>query len=214
MDQSLIKLLKRENKKITKLRFQLGWWGFIVFSITYTLGMVIISFAAPESAHYWLCFWIGFILLIFSIVFFFYFNKALTTKVNIKLKANSEKDYTKQVIKENLISHGYYHLELLETLVTTFESKNKDKINAALLITLIIFVVSPTWNLILDTAYKNSQQISIIFILTFLMIGIVFFSYLVIKAFISYKYSLDNYMITQLKEISTECLFEKINKGI
>ncbi|EAD9170197.1 hypothetical protein AOE63_14605, partial [Listeria monocytogenes] len=94
----------------------------------------------------------------------------------------------------------------------TFESRYKNKINAAIIISLVIFVVSPTWGLLLNIAYSKDNKISVIFLLTLLMIGIVFFIYSLIKIFTSYRYFLDSYIDTQLKEISTECLFEKINK--
>lgn len=211
MDQSLIKLLKKENKKITMLRFKLGWWAIITFSITYIIGMGLIFKISPKSSYYWICFWIGIILLIFSTIFLFYFSKKINKKVNIRLKANSEKHYTKRVIKEYLISSGYYHPELIENLITTFESRYKDKINAALIITLIIFVISPAWGLILNIAYNNTKKISVIFIFTSFMFGIVFFIYLLARAINFYRYFLDNYISNQLKELSIEYLFEEIN---
>ncbi|MBC1808065.1 hypothetical protein LAX75_04855 [Listeria cossartiae] len=212
MDQLLIKLIKKENKKINKIRLKLGWWAFFIFTITYIAGMGLIFEIPPDFSYYWICVCIGFFLLIFSAIFLHYSSKKINIRVNIKLKSDSEKNYTKRVIKEYLISSDYYHTELIENLINTFESRYKDKINAALIISLVIFVISPAWGLILNIAYSKDNKISVIFLLTSLMIGIVFFIYSLIKIFTSYKYFLDSYIVTQLKEISTECLFEKINK--
>ncbi|EAE9448803.1 TPA: hypothetical protein NR472_002656 [Listeria innocua] len=212
MDQLLIKLIKRENKKINRIRLKLGWCAFTIFATSYITGMGLIVQTPPEFPYYWLCVCMGFLLLLFSVTFLHYSSKKINKRVNIKLKTDTEKNYTKRVIKEYLISGGYYHHELIKHLITTFESRYKDKINAAIIISLVIFVISPAWGLILNIAYSKDNNMSVIFILTSLMIGIVFFIYLLIKILTSYKYYLDSYIVTQLKEISTECLFEEINK--
>ncbi|EKZ0859798.1 hypothetical protein ABZ088_000471 [Listeria monocytogenes] len=212
MDEFLIKLIKRENKKINRIKLKLGWRSYFIFATTYLAGMGLIFKTPPDFAYYWVCVCIGFILLIFSTMFLFYSSKKIKKRVSLKLKADSEKIYTKRIIKEYLISSGYYHPELIEKLINTFESRYKNKINAAIIISLVIFVVSPTWGLLLNIAYSKDNKISVIFLLTLLMIGIVFFIYSLIKIFTSYRYFLDSYIDTQLKEISTECLFEKINK--
>ncbi|MBC1946758.1 hypothetical protein HCJ37_01555 [Listeria welshimeri] len=212
MDQLLIKLIKRENKKINRIRLKLGWLAFIIFTITYLAGIWLIVETSPKFSYYWLRVCMGILLLLFSATFLHYSSKKINKRVNIKLKTDTEKNYTKRVIKEYLISGGYYHHKLIEQLITTFESRYKDKINAAIIISLVIFVISPAWGLILNITYSKDNNISEIFILTSLMIGVVFFIYFLINILTSYKYFLDSYIVTQLKEISTERLFEEINK--
>ncbi|WP_270993506.1 hypothetical protein [Listeria seeligeri] len=212
MAESLIALLKEENKKINSMRFKLGRWYYIIYIITFIPGMGLIFYTSPKEDYYWIFVCIGIILVILSMIFIFYFSKKINKKVTDRLGGTSEKKYIKQLIKDYLINDDYYHKELIENLITTFESKYKDKINVALIITLIIFVVSPVWGLLLNIAYEKTHNISFILILTVVMIISIFVVRSLVMAFHSYRYFLDIYMCSQLKEFYTEYLHEEVKK--
>lgn len=198
--------LKKEQKYISKLSRKFGWKFFLIFSIIFFIGEeILIYFNNLEMIF------IGLAMIALSIITLFFGLPYIKKNINECLQTNSVQAYLKEKIKEYLEHRNCYHENVLTFLVSKYNKKSKLPFNSAIIISLMIFVLSPFWSVLIDTSYKNTQSILNLFFLLLVMLGWVFCIYILIYSVVSYYLYNNVYIRNILEELLLDYYFEKNN---
>lgn len=200
--------LKKEQKRISKLERKYGWKPFIIFSIIFFVGSQITIYSNSLRMLFG-----GLIITATSIGLFFWGLSNQKKRTCKDLQTNSIQNYLKERVKEYLVYHYCYHENVLTYLVSKYSEKSKLQFNSAILISLIIFVLSPFWGLLLHISYENHKSVSTLFFLLAVVIGIVFFLYALSRFLLSMHLYNSIYMRNLLEEILLDYYFEQNSKS-
>ncbi|MBC1532072.1 hypothetical protein HCJ02_01825 [Listeria seeligeri] len=198
--------LKKEQKYISKLSRKFGWKFFLIFSIIFIIGAeILIYFNNLEMIF------IGLSMIAVSIITLVFGLPNIKKNINECLQTNSVQAYLKEKIKEYLEHRNCYHENVLTFLVSKYNKKSTLQLNSAIIISLMIFVFSPFWSVLLDISYKNTQNILNPFLLLLVMLGLIFCIYILIYSVVSYYLYNNVYIRNILEELLLDYYFEKNN---
>lgn len=201
--------LKKEQNFVSKLTIKYGWKWFSICSILFFVGINML--ANSKERPMMICG--GSISIVISICVLIFGAGYTKRKTNKVLHTRSIQVYLKGKIKDYLVQDNCYHENILTHLISKYNEKSKLQFNSAVFISLLIFVFSPFWSVLLNICYENTKSIGNLFFLLLIVLSSVFLIYILSRFILSAYLYKNVHLRNLLEDILLDYYFEQNSKS-